>query len=305
MLKNLMTLTKKNDSDNLHRLTPAELYIYEQAKLKPDLPFCYLDFIKKFAHGTIRNAFSKLRKLGLIKLYCRSSAAFYILSSSKQKEPIKPITLTHRGDKNGVRRVRVSLGALLDSLDWEDVCRVHNVVLSFSVGKLYDLLLKDGVVKPLNRSKDIEFGSFNWSRGRELRVVLHCNGKATSYLKCSHCPIEISISSLVSLASFLGGIRHSLVQAAASINPQFNGEFVPDVSNWIVVQWHYGKDSKREISGPAFNVTFRTWCNELARIYMHYLGKSNKVRLELLQTLNKPLPEAFAEKLDLNHRRRL
>lgn len=302
-----MTLREKNDNDNLegYQLTPADRHIYEWAKLRPDQPFCYLDFKDKFAHGTIRNSFSKLKKFRLIRLYCRSSVAFYIPSSSKLKKPTEPITLTRMVGGGGVRGVRVSLGAFLDSLDWEDVCRVHNVVLSSSVERLYDLLLKDGIVNPIKGSRDIKFGSFKWSRGRELKVVLHCNGKVTSYLKCSHCPIEVSISSLVSLSSFLGGIRHSLVQAAVSIDPRFSGEFVPDVSNWIVVQWHYGKDSKQEISGPAFNVTFRTWCNELARIYMHHCGEFNKARLEVLQKPKKPLPEAFAEKLDPNYRRRL
>jgi hypothetical protein len=138
-----------------------------------------------------------------------------------------------------------------------------------------------------------------------LSVVLHHNGKITSYLKCSECPIEVSLDGLVGLASFLGGIRMHLVDSAISLNPQFTEETVPRIEDWIVVQWHYGRDSKREISGPAFNVTFKTWYNELARIYMHHNGQKHRIRLEVVQEPNKPLPETFAEKLDPYYSERL
>jgi len=299
-----MTLSAENDNDNMeYSLTPAERYIYNWAILRPDEPFCFLEFIEKYAHGTIRNAFSKLRKYGLIKQYSRSSATFYVHSSSKSKEPSKPVTVTHMVGRRGVRRVRIDLGAFLDSLDWEDACRVHNVVFVFSVDGLYDLFLKNDVGRLLKVSKDIQFGSFAWIRGRTLRLVLHRNGKITSYLKCSECPVEMSLEGLVSLASFLGGVRSRMVDAAVSIHPGFDERIVPEVSDWIVVQWHYGRDGASEISGPAFNVTFKTWFGELARIYMRHNGQLLKPRLEIIETPKRTLIEAFAEKINPHYRR--
>jgi len=299
-----MTPVTNNDSDNIEcSLTPAERYIYEGAKRKPDEPFCFLDFMAKYAHGTIRNAFSELKKRGLIKLYCRSGAAFYVYSSSKLEVSSKPMTLTHMVDRDGVRGIRVDLGAFLDSLKWEDVCRVHDVVLWFSVDGPYDLFLKNGIGRLTRISKDIQFGSFVWSTGRVLKVVLHCNGKVTSYLRCSECPVEVSLDGLARMASFLGGIRVRLVDTAASIDPNFDEQVVPEVCDWIVVQWHYGRDGAREISGPAFNVTFKTWFNELARIYMHHDGQLLKPRLEVIETPKKTLTEAFAEKIDPYYKR--
>jgi len=299
-----MTSAAKNDSDILEcSLAPAERCIYGRAKFRPDEPFCFLDFEDKYAHGTIRNAFSKLKKKGLIKLYCRSGPAFYVHSSSKLKVSSKPMTVNHMVGRGGVREVRIDFGAFLDSLDWEDVCRVHDVVLNFFEDELYELFLENGVGHLVRRSQDILFSPFVWSRGRVLKVVLHRNGKVTAYLKCSECPVEVSLSGLASLASFLGGVRIRIVDTATSIDPQFHEQTIPDVSDWIVVQWHYGRNGAREISGPAFNVTFTTWFSELARIYMRHNGQLLKPRLEVIETPKKTLPEAFAEKIDPYYKR--
>ena len=299
-----MTSAAKNDSDILEcSLTPAERYICERAKFRPDEPFCFLDFKDKYAHGTIRNAFSKLKKTGLIKLYCRSSAAFYVYSSSKLRVSSKPMTVTHMVGRGGVRGVRVDFGAFLDSLDWEDVCKVHDVVFSFFVDGLYGLFLENGVGRLITRSKDIMFSPFVWSRGRVLKVILHSNEKVSAYLRCSACPVEVSLDGLVRLVSFLGGARIRLVDSGTLIDREFDEQNVPDVCDWIVVQWHYGRNGAREISGPAFNVTFKTWFKELARIYMRHNGQLLKPRLEVIESPRKTLPEAFAEKIHPYYRR--
>ena len=299
-----MTLKRKNDSDKIQcRLTPAEQHILEWAKQRPDQPFCFREFLEKYAHGTIRNAFLRLKNLGLIRRYCRSFTAFYVLASSKVKPSCNPVTLTHTGGRHDVRRLKIDLGSFLDSLDWEDVCRVHNVVLNFSVDGLYDYYLKETTCTVNEVSKDITLPKIEWSKGRTLKPVLHRNGKVTTYLKCSKCPVEVSIAGLVSLASFLGGTRTRLVSPHILSNSQFEENKVPRVEDWLVVQWHYGRDGAREISGPAFNVTFKTWFNELARIYMRHNGQLLKPRLEVIETPKKTLPEAFAEKIDPCYKR--
>jgi len=291
----------RSDSDTHYSvgdsLTPAERYIYARLKREDEPPVSYLDFTDKYAHGTIRNAFSSLQKKGLIQLYCRSGLAFYVLSSGKPKIPPEKMTLDHRVGRGGVRVVKVDFGAFLDSLDWEDVCRVHDVCLVFSVDELYELFLENGVRCLVEWSKDIRFGSFVWSRGRVLEVFLHRGGKVTCYLKCSDCPVEVSLVGLVGLSSFLGGVRNCIVNAAVSVDSDFEG-LVPDVPDWIVSQWHYGRNGAREISGPAFNVSFTTWFGELARIYMRHSGQLFKPRLEIQEKPRKTLPVAFAEKID-------
>src|SRR5208283_783175 len=128
-------------------------------------------------------------------------------------------------------------------------------------------------------SKDIFFGSFHWSRYRVLSVVLHRNCSVSFYLGCSNCPVELSISEMISLSSFLGGIRKELFMKAKTFNPTLLEECLPNVEDWIVVQWHYGRDAAQEFSGEPFSITFKMWCGVFARIYVHQQDKTSKLRL--------------------------
>ncbi|MEM3616459.1 MAG: hypothetical protein QXM65_07830 [Candidatus Bathyarchaeia archaeon] len=301
-----MTPSAESVSDSYghgeNSLTPAERYIYTRAKRQPDEPFCFLDFKDKYAHGTIRNTFSSLRRKGLIRLYCRSGTAFYMLSSGKPKMPLEKMTVAHRVGRGagGVREVRIDLGSFLESLDWEEVCRVHDITLVFPADLLYRLFSSNGVGRLIEGSSDIRFGLFVWSRGRVLEVFLHRGGKVTAYLKCSERPVEVSLDGLVSLSSFLGSVRARMVDVAISVDHDFDERLIPDVPDWVVSQWHYGKDGDGacEISGPAFNVSFSNWFGDLARIYMRHNGQLLKPRLEIHEKPRKTLPVAFAEKID-------
>ena len=294
-----MTLKRKSDNDEIqYKLTPAERYILEWAKQRVSQPICFIDFKDRYSHGTIRNAFSRLKKLGLIKFYFRSSCSFYVHSSSKLNHSRKPMTITHTGGIHDLKKIKIDLGSLLDSLDWEDVCRVHNVVLNFSVDGLYDFHLKETRL-PVNKvSKDIQLPKTEWFNGRTLKTVLHHNEKVTAHLKCSKCPVEVSIEGLVSLASFLGGIRRQLINSHIRSDLQFEEKKIPRVEDWLVVQWHYGRDGRYEFSGPTLNVTFKIWCDNLARIYLKNIDNQLRGRLEIVEKPKKTLPELFKERIN-------
>jgi len=294
-----MTLRRKSDNDKIqYNLTPIELYILEWAKHRPDQPFCFYDFKDKYSHGTIRNAFYRLKKSGLIKFYFRSSCSFYIYKTSKLNHSHKPMTIAHMGGTHDLKKIKINLASLLDSLDWEDICRVHNVVLNFSVNGLYDFYLKETNSSVNEVSKDIQLPKSVWSNGRTLKTVLHHNGKVTAHLKCSKCPVEVSIEGLVSLASFLGGIRRQLIDSHILSDLQFEENKIPRVEDWLVVQWHYGRDGRYEFSGPTLNVTFKIWCANLARIYLKNIDNRLRGRLEIVENPKKTLPELFEERVN-------
>ena len=296
-----MTPRRKSDNDKIqYNLIPIELYILEWAKQRPDQPFCFINFRDKYSHGTIRNAFSRLSNIGLIKFYFRSSCSFYVHSSSKLNHSRKPMTITHMGSKHDLKNIKIDLGSLLDSLEWEDVCRVHNVVLNFSVDGLYDFYLKERIFSVNEVSKDIRLPKTEWFNGRTLKTVLHHNGKVTTYLKCSKCPVEVSIEGLVSLSSFLGGIRKQLISSHIQSDLHFEENKIPRVEDWLVVQWHYGRDGRYEFSGPTLNVTFKTWCHNLARIYLKNIDNHLRGRLEVVEEPKKTLPEIFEERINPN-----
>jgi hypothetical protein len=113
-------------------LRPVEKNILVYAKTHPDLPFCWREFAHKYAHGTIRNAFSRLAKSKLIELYCRSCDAYYILYKEGRKRTRKAVTLDHMVGKYSIRQLKIDdYVKFLDSLGWEEIWKVHDVVLCF------------------------------------------------------------------------------------------------------------------------------------------------------------------------------
>ncbi len=269
--------------------------------LDPTRAFCSGDLTELpeiNSEGTGRNIIWKFKKLGLIELYCKSTYAFYKLKSADKTRIKKPMTLHRMGDK-GLRRIQVDFVALLDSLSMEELCKVHDVHLDFAAEGLYNILLRNGAYKLNPISKDIFFDSFVWSKYRSLKVTLHRNGKVSSVLDCSNLPVEASVPGFVSMAAFLGGIRNNLLTVCKTIQPELTEDRLPLVENWLVTQWHYGKDSAQEFSGESFNITFKLWCGELARIYVHHQDQTRKVRLEVIETPKKSLQQVIAEKLNL------
>ncbi|MCJ7634215.1 hypothetical protein MUP77_17730, partial [Candidatus Bathyarchaeota archaeon] len=113
-----MTQTSRDYSDSRDdmecSLAPADKYIYDEMKRHLDQPLCFRDFIKKYAHGTIRNAFSRLKKKAIIRLYCRSGPAFYVCSCSGLTISSKLITVNRMG--GGGRVVRRGSQLVVDFL---------------------------------------------------------------------------------------------------------------------------------------------------------------------------------------------
>lgn len=207
------------------------------------------------------------------------------------------MTITHTGGKHDLKQIKIDLEPLLDSLDWEDVCKIHNVVLKFNVNGLYDFYLKQKQFTVNKVSKDIHLPKTIWFNGRTLKTILHHNGSVTAHLKCSNCPVEVSFEGLVSLVSFLGGIRAQLTGVADFNKKEIE---VPRVEDWLVVQWHYGRDGRYEFSGPTLNVTFKIWCANLARIYLKNIDNQLRGRLEIVENPKKTLPELFEERINPN-----
>jgi hypothetical protein len=295
--KNLVTPLTKNDADNLEeKLRPSEKFILASAKANPDMPFSWREFAHKYEHGTIRNAFSKLAHLRLLELQCRSTDAYYILHTADLRRPRQAVTVTHTGGKYNVRRMKIdNYMEYLDSLGWEEIWKVHDVVLCFEVQGLYEQVTKECRLAANEQSKDIHFLSINWQTNRQLKVFLHRTGTVTCYLKCSVSPVEVTPEGLADLSAVLGKVQTRLEDALYAASGITTGT-VPCVSSWVVTQWHCGKDGKREISGKSFNITYKTWSGALVRIYLKRHGRKFRPRKETIEQPRKVLPRAFSEK---------
>ena len=270
-------------------------------KTDPTRPFCSKDITElpeRYAKGTARNILSKLHKMKLTKVYCKDVFTFHILELSDPEKIRIQMSLSPMRGK-GVKRLETDIGALLESLPWDELCKIHDVHLTVQVRGLYDIFKKEIKYVPDAYSKDITFGSFNWQQYRSVKVILHQTGTVSFYLSCRHCPVESSAVGFMGMAAFLGGIRNELLNVTRTLDPTLTTVSLEEVGDWQVAKWHYGRDSTQEFNGAAFNITFKMWCGALARIYLHQQNKIKKLRVEVTQTPNKPLREAVAEKLNL------
>ena len=133
-----------------------------------------------------------------------------------------------------------------------------------------------------------------------LRVFLHRTGSVTCYVKCSQHPIEVTPEGLVDFTSILSKVAFLLEEAAESSSFVFKRSVVPDVSGWVVTQWHFGKEGKKEISGKSYHVTYRNWSGALIRVYLKKMGDKFRARKEVVEQPRKRFPDAFAEKMFSN-----
>ena len=297
-----------HDSDLLEHyeemLSPAEKDALKWIMLDPTRPFCSKDLIDEVekikSKGTARNVIYELNrksKFAILEVFSKSRYTFYKLKSVDRPKMKKPMTLYPMG-VSGLKQIKIDLVSLLESMPWEELCKVHDVRLIFPFEKLYDFLLSRGTYKPDSHSKDINIGLFNWTNYRSVQVISHNNGKVSVILKCSQCPIETSVTDFVNLAAFLGGIRTEIFNLFSTRNE--SNKKLPNVGDWVVVAWHYGRDSAQEFSGESFNITFKMWCGILARIYTHLQDKKLKLRVEVAQTPNKSLNDLTNEKLNFS-----
>ena len=67
--------------------------------------------------------------------------------------------------------------------------------------------------------------------------------------------------------------------------------------SWIVKMWHFGRDALTNYSGEKFDMSWEDSMNVLHHIYSKEHGKKVKVRDEIQEYPNKPLKEAFMDKL--------
>ena len=67
--------------------------------------------------------------------------------------------------------------------------------------------------------------------------------------------------------------------------------------SWTVKMWHFGRDALTSYSGQKFDIRWEDSLNVFHHIYSKEYGKRMKVRKEIKEYPNKPLNDAFMDKL--------
>lgn len=270
---------------------------------KLDYPFSSADIVEKyprFKANYVRNVLRTMKAGGIIIQRTHSNHVYYILPEWKSRFHMPRtihypmgVTMQHtpsplnKFGKPKHRRKRVmeddTSGGIdfyrfLDSLDWGDIC-IHNVRFEFVTSR-FGFISGD--------SWSYEKVSHSWvkkAKGTcfDFTVICYDSGKVQVAIACTLHPVELSVDGLIELTSFVGEVKGNL------------GSDVPSIDDWVVTQWHYGRDSIKEVSGFSFNVTFNTWSGCLARIYAKH--ELNKVRMEVIQSPKRKLADLLEEKL--------
>jgi hypothetical protein len=147
-----------------------------------------------------------------------------------------------------------------------------------------------------------------------VKATVHNTDTVSVIVACTLNPIPIDMFGLVKLSSSLARVEDRLQLLvneynAASIQSgkqylslKLNSR-IPNNMNWTVKMWHFGRDALTGYSGEKFEMT---WEDSLNMFHHHiyskeYEGKRGKkimkVRDEIQEYPNKPLNDAFMDKL--------
>ena len=283
-----MSWRAPNGDDTTMTTTTCYCYIVAEAE-RLNRAFTYGDLLKgakgRFAYGTLRNNISRLRTDGGVLKFPKENPARFILLGWKDRPEYRRWFQNDKAPMGGRVKVykrgselRVDFVSFIESLDWGELVYVHDVrvefdavrvddVCSAAAGWLWSLRSRSW----LRKFDDLEF---------PLTVQVYHSGCVQVVVKCSLKPIPFNFEGLTRLTAVLGELKGRLGWGN-----------VPNVVDWMVTSWHYGKDSKNEVSGASLNVTFVTWSKTLARIYTKLELK--KIRVEEIQSPHRTVQDLF------------
>ena len=226
---------------------------------------------RKLHKGTLYNILSTLLQREMIESDGGMPARYRLL---QQKNQSNPIGVQRRG-RFGPLVVKVDLYGYLGTLRFEDVSRVHDIKLWTPVRDL-DFVNESWTYSNRQRvywRKELVDGKYRFSiRAYEKALTLEIS------VACTRNPVAVGIAGLNRFYSVLCSVRARFMNSAS----------VPHAGDWIVKQWHFGKDAKNTIAGMTFEVTWHDLHGNLVRVYSDEL----KVRVERIES-----PNEFVAKL--------
>ncbi|MEJ7642583.1 MAG: hypothetical protein WKF36_10365 [Candidatus Nitrosocosmicus sp.] len=288
-------------------------------------PFSFKDFLLfdhegktyHYTHGTIGNTFSKLGKEDKIEPVYQSSQAFYTL---KGVDVGKSITLNHGEDYLNHKQNRFL--KFLDELPM-DKESIHNIRLRFQTKGIWSVLSSSAsasatsaapppaaasrLVKNIDMAsnRDIILHDIDL-KDHIIKTTVHKTDTVSVMVACSDNPIPIDILGLARLTSGLTRVEERLQRVMidayslkATSNNSAHIHNIPNHMSWIVTMWHFGRDSLTGYTGEMFEIPWKEGL-ELFRMYSKKSKdkKSKKVRKEKQEYPNKPLVEAFMDKMN-------
>ena len=143
-----------------------------------------------------------------------------------------------------------------------------------------------------------------------VKTTVHNTNTVSVIVACTVNPIPMDMFGLAKLSSSLARVEDKLHLLVSELNAaiiqsgrqqylslKLNSK-IPNHMSWTVKMWHFGQDALTSYSGQKFDMSWEDSLNMFHHhIYSKEYGKKMKVRDEIQEYPNKPLEEAFMDKL--------
>jgi hypothetical protein len=178
----------------------------------------------------------------------------------------------------------------------------------------YQLLLTFDKEYDAHNNKDITFHDIDLG-DHIVKTTVHNTSTVSVIVACTVNPIPIDMFGLVKLSSSLARVEDRLQLLVSGYNTasvqsgrqQYLSlklcSKIPNHMSWTVKMWHFGQDALTSYSGQKFDMSWEDSLNVFHHIYSkEYGNKKMKVRKEVQEYPNKPLGEAFMDKINYENK---
>lgn len=244
-----------------------------QINIHEGRPFTYFDFKDKMSNGNFRQKIFHLREV--ITTDIRSSIGMYTVRGVLFSKRYRPITFERTGLGNNILKILCDLRSQPPAL--------HNVKVKTSSSKMHAILVSKGLKEdPDNHGVIFPLNMPPFT----TKLHAYSNGTVHIDIACTSTPIAYSIQGVQHFLFFLGRYYQFLVSYTDNMLD------LPYPSEWIVTQYHFGKDGKEELSGPAVEHRFEDVTAGLFRFYSKKMLEGKVIpRIELIESPNRRLSE--------------
>jgi hypothetical protein len=229
---------------------------------------------KKRAKGTVYNLLWMLRQREIIESDGGIPVRHRLLHKRSESHPIAP----RRRGKFGPLEIKIDLGSYLKTLKFEDVSRIHDIRLWAPIREIDFIRLTDRKWRYIRTRRVYVRRELVEGKYRFVFEVYEKAPTLVVSVACTNNPIAVDIAGLNRLYSVLCGVRAIYL----------NSQSIPHVGDWIVKQWHFGKDAKSPVDGLCFETTWHNLHGDLVRVY----ASKGRVRVERIES-----PDDFVENL--------
>ena len=222
--------------------------------------------------GSFRQLIHRFRPI--IEVVTKSRPCFYKLVGTNVSGDSHKITKRVMGEGmfEILQRVR------------EQPASIHDIKLMFKSSNLHQILLQNGS-KPDSSNKGIKVRIPVFHKNITITCTVYPETIQMD-IGCSYKPIVYDISGVTLLSSFLGEVFLFLKLCSSSESN------IPEVNNWKITHYHFGKDGKETCSGNRFHYTYEEMTEGLVRFYTKIMPDGRTIpRFEQIQTPHNTLDE--------------